>query len=690
MTEPLKTSIQYLKGVGPKIATLLNKKNIFTVEDLLFFLPRAYEDKRNPIKISDLIQNEYAYTSGEVTSFNVNSYRRLLTIQVSDGTGTVLCKWFRFKEAYFRKFSEGTRVVLSGQVKGYKGNTELHHPDIAILDDNEMSKGLFPIYSEVKGLSQKILRKIMHNAVDGFTQYLEEFIPEDILKKYSLVGLKQSIESIHFPPSNVDALLLEEAKTPWHKRLIFGEFLKLEILLMYRRQYIKKKTGIKHIISDKQIAIINSKIPFELTNDQKIVIKEILEDMKSGFIMNRLIQGDVGTGKTIIAFYATIVSIFNGYQSVMMAPTEILAKQHFENFLKIFPNTIKTELISGSMTKKQKIEIKERLKNGEIDFLIGTHAVIQKDVIFKNLGFVIVDEQHRFGVKQRLQLLNHGNPDVLVLTATPIPRSLAMTVYGDLDVSILREKPKGRQAVTTRLTTSEKRNIVYGFIKDKLKLGYQVYFVYPLIEETEDSVANQIKAAKQALSDISFEFSDYSVALLHGKMRQEEKDLVMKEFKEGVTRILLATTVIEVGIDIANANIMLIENPERFGLSQLHQLRGRIGRGTDKAYCILMLDKFVTRETYERLKIFESTDDGFKIAEADLAIRGPGEFLGTRQHGLPGFRFANIIRDMDILIQAKKEAEFLFSDIKELEKPMYYKLRKYVLESGEADFIKAV
>ena len=661
----LDTPIQFVKGVGPKISALLGRKEISSVGDAFYFLPRTYEDRSTLRKISELQPMEYALFSGVILDTDVfrmkGGKRKIFTVKVGDGTGQINCKWFNFNERFmFNILKPGNKVFVSGTTSLYSGRMEIHHPDIEVVDEKDSADDkihygrIVPIYSETEGLKQKLIRRIMFNMVDVFSNSVDDFMPQSLLDRMRLPALKESLREVHFPSKGTDIQKLRDFRTDWQKRLIFDEFFVLELALALRRRGIKKNTGISFKVKKEWLDLLASKIPFELTNAQKRVIEEILDDMQKSEPMSRLIQGDVGSGKTIVAFYVAVICMMNGYQAAIMAPTEILAEQHYKNFQKLFGSHFNAELLVSSIPKNQKQKIKQELEKGDVAFLIGTHAVIQDDVKFKNLGLIIVDEQHRFGVEQRLNLVNKGNPDVLVMTATPIPRTLAMTLYGDLDVSIIDEKPAGRLPIVTKLVYGNKRAVVYDFIREELKKGRQAYFIYPLVEESEKLM---LKNAKDAARHLAEDFKGYKVGLLHGRMRSEEKEEVMRDFKDGKINLLVSTTVVEVGIDVPNATVMFIEHPERFGLSQLHQLRGRIGRGEARSVCIMMVDGGLNEIGVRRLTTMVNTDDGFKVAEEDLAIRGPGEFLGTRQHGIPGLRIANLLRDMDTLILARTEAQ---------------------------------
>lgn len=678
------TPIQYVKGVGPKLAAILKRKDIETVEDAFYFLPRTYEDRSKLLTISELKPLDYGLFKAEILDVDLiplrKNKRKILSVKVGDKTGNIYCKWFNFNERYMLNFLKpGVKVFVSGLVSIYSGRVEVHHPDIEVADEGKDTEDkihygrIVPIYSETEGLGQKTIRRIMFNLVETFTSEIEDSIPLEVLDRLNLPELKNSFSEAHFPSPGQDINALKDFITKWQKRLVFDEFFIFELALSLRRKGIKKRKGISFDIKSEWLKTLDSKIPFSLTNAQKKVISEILSDMRKPEPMNRLIQGDVGSGKTIVAFYSAVIAMMNGYQASLMAPTEILAEQHYKNFKKIFGDVFESCLLVSSINKAEKIKIKKDIESGKIKFVIGTHAIIQEDVAFKNLGFVIVDEQHRFGVEQRLHLINKGNPDILVMTATPIPRTLSMTLYGDLDISIINEKPAGRIPIITKLVYENKRKIVYDFVRSELEKGRQAYFIYPLIEESEKIM---LKNAKDSAKHLSEEFKGYNVGLLHGKMRQEEKDAVMKDFKDCKIHVLVSTTVVEVGIDVPNATIMFIEHPERFGLSQLHQLRGRIGRGEARSVCIMMVDTHLTEVARKRLGIMVATDDGFKIAEEDLVIRGPGEFLGTRQHGIPGFRVGNLLRDIDTLVIARNEAQRIVDNDPDLNMTVNKKLKE--------------
>ncbi|HUU50316.1 MAG TPA: ATP-dependent DNA helicase RecG [Nitrospinota bacterium] len=661
-------SIQYIKGVGPKRALFFKKLNIETINDALFFLPRRYEDRAHLKNISELKAGELQTFVAKILVKDISltrTRRKIFKIVVGDDTGHLMLKWFNFNERYLsNRYKKGQRIIVSGQVllDNYDGfGLEVRHPDIEILDSETPELvhlgRIVPIYPLTEGFYQKTIRSVMKIVVDSYAHLYPEILPDYIIKSRSLIPLDKALREIHFPSQESDISLLNNGKTSAHQRIIFNELFLLELgLALKKRDILNEKRGISYESKNTLTNRLKSILPFELTPSQEKVLKEIYEDMKRPYPMNRLLQGDVGCGKTVVALMAMLRAIENGYQGAIMVPTEILAEQHYFNIKTISKRLgIEAALLTSGVKGKKRKEILEEIFNGKKDIIIGTHALIQEDVRFKKLGLVVVDEQHKFGVMQRASLKKKGyNPDVLVMTATPIPRTLALTVYGDLDISIIDEMPQNRLNVITKGFYDNKRREVYTFIRQEIEKGRQAYIVFPLVEESENS---DLKAATEMASHLKEEiFPDFKIGLLHGRMKSEEKEEIMKKFKEREIDILVSTTVVEVGMDISNASVMIIEHAERFGLSQLHQMRGRVGRGPYQSYCILMIKFPVTEEGKRRLKTIRETTDGFIIAEKDLEIRGPGEFFGTRQSGLPELIYANIIRDHKILEEARKEA----------------------------------
>lgn len=696
--EKMATPVQFLKGVGPKMAARFAAKRITTVEDMLYFLPRAYEDRREIRKIAKLETGKPQTIAASVvqTEFRYYGKKRILEVAVSDGTGTLVAKWFKGQMSYLvSTFKKGARVIFTGDVTPNYAGKSMIHPDYEMMDEEDEQnllnfKRIVPVYSETEGLHQKYIRKIMYGALESYSRYVASPIPADICRRRNLMNIHEALLSVHFPGQNEMLEPLMNAHSEFHRRLIYDEFFFFQLGMAVKKSGRILDNGISFTPGGRLLTEFHSSLPFDLTGAQKRVIMEIHNDLQASTAMNRLLQGDVGSGKTLVAMSAMITVCENGYQSALMAPTEILAKQHFATLSAwAYPLGLQTVLLTGSMNGAARTEALEKIKSGKADIILGTHALIQEDVDFRKLGFVVIDEQHRFGVMQRATLRNKGiNADVLVMTATPIPRTLAMTVYGDLDVSVIDEMPPGKIPVRTVLMGESKRQAVYDAIRREVSKGHQAFIVYPLVEESENlDLKDATKMAEHLQRDI---FPDYQVGLIHGKMKDKEKDAVMKEFLENKISILVSTTVIEVGIDVPRASLIVIEHAERFGLSQLHQLRGRVGRRDIPSSCILLADYKVSLDARKRLKVMEKTTDGFALAEEDLAIRGPGDFLGTRQSGLPDFRIASIIRDARILNDAKEDAFALAARDPLLEKPEHAILKEALISrwQGKLDLAR--
>ncbi|HDH50149.1 MAG TPA: ATP-dependent DNA helicase RecG [Nitrospirae bacterium] len=663
------TPVQYVKGVGPRRAQLLERLGIKTLEDILHYFPWRYEDRKNLKKISDLTYGSLETTAGQVVSSKIISTRRrgmkIFELLVTDNTGFLRCKWFN--QPYMEKyFSKGQQVILSGTVKGMpslragaklvslSSEFEMENPDFEHLENGDKfvhTSRIVPVYRATEGFTPKQLRTLMFNTVKAHSSVIKEYMPAEVLERNGLMSLSRAIEEIHFPEEVDDAGALNRGKSPAHRRLVFDEFFLLELglALMKKKEVLEK--GICFQDDGQMVKRFIKELPFKLTNAQKRVFDQIRDDMKRDAPMNRLVHGDVGCGKTIVALLSMLVAVDNGYQSCMMAPTELLAEQHYINIHRMVEPIGLNVVLLTSGSKAKPIE---EISGGRAHIIIGTHSLIQEQLKFKKLGLAVIDEQHKFGVVQRANLRKKGfNPDILIMTATPIPRTLALTLYGDLDISLIDELPSGRKPVTTKVFFPSQKDRVYEQMNKELSKGRQIYIVYPLIEGSEKlDLKNAVEGA-EAFKKI---FPSKRISLVHGKIRQEEREVIMDSFKAGDVDLLVATTVIEVGVDVPNASVMLIVHAERFGLAQLHQLRGRIGRGGYESYCMLMAYPPFSEEARRRLKATESTSDGFKIAEEDLEIRGPGEFFGTRQSGIPDLKVANIIRDVKVLEAARKDA----------------------------------
>jgi len=653
----LNIDIQYIKGVGPKRGYSLRRLGINNLRDLLLHFPREFEDQTLVRNFSDAIPSEKNAFVLEVTAKpSITRPRNGLTIlkvPVTDQTTEGNLIWFN--QDYLKdRFKIGEKYFVYGKYTANKFERQVQNPEFKPYNDKIELTGLTPIYRLTQGISNKEMTNIIQKNLTPNINLFKPTLPEYLRIKYNLLDTSESIVNMHNPKNYTE---YEKAR----RTLAYEELLVLQLgLLMIKHNNTSLNEGISFHVKDEIYDFINN-LPFTLTSAQNKVVKEILQDMTKPLIMNRLVQGDVGSGKTIIGIISMYNAVLNGYQAAMMAPTEILAQQHFVSLKEVFKyKSINIELLSGSMTKKNKDRVLTDLVEGKIDILVGTHAIIQEGVTFNNLGITITDEQHRFGVKQRLNLVGKGkNPDVLVMTATPIPRTLALILYGDLDISIIDSLPPGRQKIETYAVGSDYEERTLGFVSKQIEEGRQAYIVCPLIEENEELDIQSAQELYHRLKDGVFK--DYKVALLHGKMKQREKDEVMMDFKDNKIQILISTTVIEVGVNVPNANIMVVVNAERFGLAQLHQLRGRVGRGEYKSYCILVNDS-VNKISRERMRILQSSSDGFKISEKDLELRGPGEFFGTKQHGLPELKVANLFRDMDLLKFAQDDAFEIISN----------------------------
>lgn len=673
----LKQSVQYVKSVGPAKVSLLNNINIFTLEDLLTYFPRDYEDRSKTKSIADLINGEEVTIEAKVVSeININRIRKNMTVLktiVEDNTGRCTITWFN--QTYIKQhIKRGETYKFFGKAINEFNHFEMRNPVFDKIDSSKNTGKIMPVYPTTYKLSQTAIRQTIENALNMTKGKLEETLPDYLLKEYNLLDLQNSLEQIHFP---TDA----EHRMQARKRLVFEELLTMQLALLELKGSSEKSKGIVFDKNAKMSDVINT-LPFKLTKAQLRVLAEIDSDMESEKTMNRLLQGDVGSGKTVVSIISAYKAVKSGYQVAIMAPTAILATQHMEEFSKILaPLGIKCELLLGATTAKNKKDILERLQNGEINVLIGTHALITENVTFKNLGLVVTDEQHRFGVKQRTAIAAKGNnPDILVMTATPIPRTLALILYGDLDISIIDELPPNRKKIETYAVTKQMEERINKFIKKNIDEGRQIYVVCPLVEEKEeDENTKELRAVKEWTKIYKEQiFPEYRVECVYGKMKPKEKDEIMKNFKEGEIDILVSTTVIEVGVNVPNANIMVVENADRFGLAQLHQLRGRVGRGQYQSYCVLKYNSKCLQVGKERMKTMQETNDGFVIAEKDLELRGTGEFFGTKQHGIPEFKIANLFVDMPMLKSVQSVALKIESEDKGLTQQKNERLRKIV------------
>jgi ATP-dependent DNA helicase RecG len=679
--------IQFLKGVGPKLGELLAKRDIHSVWDLLHYYPRAYEDRRAARNIASLEVGDLVSLKAQVvkvTNFNMGrSVRKIYDVLLKDSSGQIHCKYFRVPyKGYFDHIAGQGEVRVIGRVIEYRGRKEFHHPDIRDLQgEEEIHDDVIPIYPEIENLSSAKIGKLIRNVL-GLLQnhhWPQEIFPQELRSHLKLCSHRQALESLHKPES-ADIKALQDSSSKAHRRLIFEEFFWLELFLAAKKSGLKSENGSVIPKNSELLARFLKGLPFSMTGAQKRVLAEIQDDFEAGVPMNRLVQGDVGSGKTLIAFAAACEATASGLQSCLMVPTEILAEQHFKNAQKFLQSCgLRIGLLTGKSKTFERKVILENLKTGEIDLLIGTHALLEDVVEYRDLGLIVIDEQHRFGVSQRGSLKQKGNhPHTLIMTATPIPRTLALTVYGDLDVSVVDELPPGRSPIQTRVIFENKRPAALQFMREQIKAGRQAYVVYPLVEESEKM---DLKNALAEHEKLQAQFTDLKVGLLHGRMKPDEKESVMTSFRNQESQILVSTTVIEVGVDVPNANLMIIEHAERFGLSQLHQLRGRVGRGQYKSFCVLILGKAVSEEARLRTQFMEQSSDGFKIAEFDLEMRGPGEFLGTRQSGLAGFNLANLVRDQKILQEARDAAFEILHKDPFLRDPQNAKLKESLLAS---------
>jgi len=680
--EQLATPVQFLQGVGPRRAELLERLGLHTARDVLFFFPRDYQDLTDLRPVDQLEEGKLQSVRGTVEEIELRDIgvgRSLLGVLVRAHGGHLRAIWFN-QPFMQKRFFVGQNVMLSGKPKLNGLVWEMAHPRVETLaDEKEEPPGrILPVYPATEGLQQWQLRRIVRSALEQYADLLDEVFPAEYLEGHQLWPLRRALPEIHFP-SDPDSL--EQAR----RRFVYQELLVLQLALAVKRQQQQTRAKSPRLEATAKIdARIFRLFPFELTSGQRRAIGEIAADMASPVPMSRLLQGDVGSGKTVVAVYAMLLAVAHGYQAVLMAPTEVLARQHSLTLEKLLAAShVRRAQLTGGMSAKDRRELLEKITAGELDVVVGTHAVIQEDVEFGRLGLVVIDEQHKFGVRQRAALRHAGpDPHYLVMTATPIPRTVTLTLFGDLDVSTIRDSPPGRQKVNTYLTPESDREKWWEFFRKKLREGRQGYVVTPLVDESDQLNVASLEETYESLANGCLE--DFRLGLIHGRMRPEEKDAVMDDFRRGQIQVLVCTSVVEVGVDVANATLMTIESGERFGLAQLHQLRGRISRGGFPGFCAVFADP-QTDESQKRLDAFVSTTDGFRLAETDFALRGPGELLGTRQHGLPPFRIADLARDAALLDEARRDAQQLVTADPGLASPDHQRLRRMVLiRYGEA------
>jgi ATP-dependent DNA helicase RecG len=677
--------IQFIKGVGPRKAILLEKLRLTSIEDFLYFLPFRFEDRTQLKKISQTVPGEYVTLTGEVLNSGtifMGRRKRVFEAIIQDETGVIRAKWFRFNESYMKeKFKTGQKIILSGKPTiNKRSGLEIIHPDTEQVKGdgvNSLEIGkIVPIYHVTDGLHLKSIRSIIKNVFDKYLHLIEEFLPDDLIRRHNFISRAEAILQSHFPPEGSSLSELDAFKTSAQRRLVFEELFLIQLGLAFRKKHTgEENTGTAFKTRGELIKRFVKLLPFTLTGAQKRVLSEIMEDLEKEKPMNRLIQGDVGSGKTIVALTALLTAVDNDMQAALMVPTEILAEQHFLNIQPYCEKLgIEISLITSALKGKERQSHLENIHTGKTQIVIGTHSLIQKDIQFNKLGLAVVDEQHRFGVLQRDAMGKKGDhPHLLIMTATPIPRSLALTLYGDMDVSLLDELPPGREKISTELYFENRREKAYDVLEKQLRQGRQAFVVCPLIEESD---VMDLKAAVTVFDFIQNRFPDYTACMIHGKLKKEDRQDIMSQFLKNEIQVLVSTTVIEVGIDVPNATTIIIEHAERFGLAQLHQLRGRVGRGIHSSHCLLMAYHPVTEEGQARMKAMKNSGDGFIIAEEDLKIRGPGDFMGTRQSGIPLLKIANLLRDIRVLEIARKEAfEFISAD-PDLSAPQHQLLNK--------------
>lgn len=669
----LDSQVQYIKGIGPKRSLYFKKIGVEIINDLLFLVPRRYIDYSDIFKIKNLQINNEATVIGKIQLVELQKIKNrvnLTKILLMDDSGSINIKWFNRPDLK-KKFKVGDWLLISGKVSFFYSRQFVNPLYEIISEEDIMEKthgSIIPVYPLTEGLSLWDIKRAIKISLDACLDEIRETLPQSITKKHNLMSLSEAIYNLHFPTKIEKAIAAR-------RRLVYDEFFFFELILAKRKMKFMNETGIPLKENGRLTEKFVRLLPFQLTKGQTEVIKSIVNNMEQFRPMNRLLQGDVGSGKTIVALYAMLVSVENGYQSVLMAPTEILAEQHFIVLSEILKKlNVESLLLTSSIKGDERQTTIQKIHSGEAQIIFGTHALIEEEIMFKNLGLAVVDEQHRFGVMQRAALVNKGiNPDFLVLSATPIPRTIALTLYGDLDISMLKEKPPSRGEVITKIVNEKKKGTTFEFVRQEVSKGRQVFVICPIIEKSETL---DLKSVNEVYQEITSAFPECSVGVIHGRLKTAERMSIMNEFRCGNLSILVATTVIEVGVDIPNASVMLIEHPERFGLAQLHQLRGRIGRGAQKSYCFLFLNRYVPPETFERISFFEKNNDGFALAQKDIKLRGPGEILGKKQHGLPDIKIGDLEADKDLLFLARDDAFELVKKDPEISSSEYYVIRR--------------
>lgn len=703
---PCDSEVQFVKGVGPRLGAIFASRGIETVRQLLTFFPRAYEDRtklRTVKELQEAIKSTVAVRVLSSRKIPIRAGRSILEARTTDDTGALTLKWFHAPRGLEQRLIAGTQLIVTGTPKMFIGKAEMIHPEMSWNKTSDAAEAgdldvgrVVPVYTELDGIPSRTFRKVLWEAIQKFGSSYPEDLPAPLKQKHALPTSFESIREIHFPTREEEIPALVEFATQWHARFIYEEFFKFEWFVLQRRLRMQRELA-RPVGGEgglKAARDLEALLPFQLTGGQKKALEEIFEDLKKDYPMNRLVQGDVGSGKTVVALLTAASALAEGAQAALMAPTEILAEQHYKNAIKLFGGRIRCELLTGKTPESERRPLLARLAAGEPLVLIGTHALLEEPVQFKELAVVLIDEQHRFGVEQRRTLRLKGGdriPHALLLTATPIPRTLALTAYGDLTVTTIKELPPGRSPIRTQVVVGNQRAKAYELIRNELKAGHQAYFIYPLIQDSEAEGFTSLRSAITEADTLAHEvFPEFKVGLLHGQMKPDEKTEIMDRFKRGELHILVSTTVVEVGVDVPNATVMVIEHSERFGLSQLHQLRGRVGRGSAQSYCLLLSHPRVGEQTSERLNVLERSQDGFEIAEADLQIRGPGEFLGTRQSGALPFKMAELVRDKDWLLKAREDVLELLKTDPHLEKPENRPLREFLIREGrlQLEFLK--